>query len=137
MPLGTILKRWSHVGRRPITLNELASINVLPAPRGGRVNFGTTHIEQLIQVRGPLGVADIPFYHGLVLRAESGLLSEEKILRVDLNHTAIEAMSKYRKKFVRSMWGTTNSLLRQTIEGVIEVEFGLKLNLISRDIKYP
>lgn len=135
---GTLLRRWSHVGRRPITLHELASIDVLPAA-GGRADFGKTHIEQLIRLRGPLGTADIPLHHGLVLRAEPGLLPGEKILRVSPDPVAIKSMSKYCKKFVRSMWGTTNSLLRQHVEGITEVcaarAFSF-LTHIDRDFKF-
>lgn len=57
-------------------------------------------------------------------------METEKKIVVGLDEEVFGRMSRYRQKFVKSMWGTTASGLSRIIEGVSEV-FSLMQSLVN------
>lgn len=116
-----LLRRWSHVGRRPIPIESNVNIDLLVPPTRLRPAFGKTGVGNIIRVTGPLGSMGLPLHHGLKLTVGPGLVQDERLLRIEVDQESFDRMSKYSQKFVRAMWGTTTSLLRRHVEGVTEV----------------
>jgi ribosomal protein L6P/L9E len=116
-----IFRRWSHVGRRPVPIDSRAAVELLPQTSSSQTPFGQTPVVQRVKVSGPFGCLEFPIHQGLTVSLSPGPVSGEQLLKVDIDAKAYDKMSKYCRKFVNSMWGTTNSVLRQHIEGVTEV----------------
>ena len=117
----TVFRRWSHVGRRLVSIDPRVAVDFIPLSLRSQVPFGQTAAVQAVRVSGPLGSSDFPIVRGLTVSLEQGAVPGEKVLRVDVDSKELGRMSKYCQKFVKSMWGTTNSVLRQNVEGVLEV----------------
>ena len=85
------------------------------------VKFGKTPFENVVQVAGKLGSFDVKLVSGLQCRVVDGVSPEESRLLVEINQEKLRKFSKYQLKFVKSMHGTTNSLLKNYVDGVAEV----------------
>lgn len=137
--LTAISRRFSHVGRRPALFEPaLVNISIKPKPRSISRVFQQTPVVQKIVASGPLGVLSYPIHHGLTCQVVDGHVPTEKKLVVDLDKDAFDKMSKYKQKFVKSMWGTTASGLNRMIEGVSEVTFAVMTSFRNhfRDFKF-
>jgi ribosomal protein L6P/L9E len=119
--LSTVIRRWSHVGRQPITVEPNVAVQIIPQKGTGQIAFGRTAVSNIVRVTGPLGSLDFPIHRGLKVSLEAGVISDENVLKVTVDDMEFSKMSKYCKKFVKAMWGTTTSTLRQYVEGVNEV----------------
>lgn len=114
-------RRYSYIGKKLIPIQDAAiAINrndeVVPNL------FGKTKIAQKIYINGPLGKCIIPIHSGLAINR---IPSEEgDCLQIHLDNS-FEALDHPAKRFVRAMWGTTNSLIRNSIVGVCKVHSGL------------
>lgn len=119
-----IWRRWSHVGRRPVTVGPDVHVELMQKNDHLIAPFGKTPITKIVKVAGPLGALQFPVHRGLAVSMAPGPIPEERLLKVEVDNHALEGMSKPCRKFVQSMWGTTASILRQHVEGVTEVNFG-------------
>ena len=128
MSFSLFIRRWSHIGRKPIYVD--ASTVKFDLKEVNRdfpfLNFRVTKSHWILNVEGPLGKAKVPIIHGLKLEGVPSADrpkndAEELQLKLQLDETNRPIMTKYHEKFVQAMWGTTNALLRNTIAGVTEV----------------
>ena len=113
-------KRFSHVGKRAITVDPMVTIDILK-PEAKRCAFGQTPVHKIVKVSGPLGSLTFPIHYGLDVLIEPGTVEGEQVIRVLLQSELVNSFSKYCQSFVHSMWGTTATILRNNVEGVSEV----------------
>lgn len=137
----SVIRRWSHVGRRLITLTkEIQAIKLVPKATAKPTAYGVTPIVENVVLRGPLGELAFPIHQGLLVKESPSDIEGERILRVELDNDLFPRLDKQERKFVRSMWGTTASLLRQNAHGVSEVHAILLSSycaVLSRDTMFP
>lgn len=117
-----VLKRMSHIGRQLITLDSTVSAQIAPVLSPISVKFGNTPIVQHINLKGPMGTASMPIHEGLKVSMKEG--TEEHTgttISINLDEEKVEGYSKYCKKFVHAMWGTTTATLKRHVEGITEV----------------
>lgn len=88
--------------------------------------FQQTPVVQKIIASGPLGTMSYPLHKGLKCQVIPGLIESEQQVTVDLDKEVFDKMSKYKQKFVKSMWGTTASGINRMVEGVNEVDGTLR-----------
>lgn len=125
-------RHYSHIGKRPVIYAAEGGVSVtLDAVSNSNVEaFNKTAISQMAVVKGPLGIQQFPIHRGLVCQTDQpGLLPGERSIRVSLAPGILKDLSKYKAKFVKSMWGTTTSILRQMVEGVSEVRSEIRKSL--------
>lgn len=132
--------RYSHVGRRPVIFEPArVSLEAVPVEFARTTGFEQTPIVQRIIAKGPLGELSFPIHKGLCWSMKPGQIPTEKLFEVELDRPVFDKMNKYNQKFVRSMWGTTSSILNRMVEGVSEVRYSL-FNAIpsffGRDFKF-
>lgn len=114
--------RHSHVGRRPVIFEPArVSLEAVPVDFARTTGFQQTPIIQRVIAKGPLGELSFPIHKGLRWSMKPGQVSTEKLFEVELDRPVFDQMNKYNQKFVRSMWGTTSSILSRMVEGVSEV----------------
>lgn len=111
---------YSHIGRRAIPVPQtveitLENFNSLDTPR-----FNRTPRQHNIIIKGPKEELKFPLYYGLQLDICKGKASKESSLSLSMNNEILYSLSKHQKKFVKSMWGTTQSFLENIIDGVFE-----------------
>lgn len=94
---------------------SLENIKQLDIPR-----FNRTPRQHNVVVKGPKGELKFPLHYGLQLNLQEGKAKDESSLRISMNTEVYSSLNKYQKKFIRSMWGTTQAILCNTIEGVSE-----------------
>jgi len=111
---------YSHIGRRLIPIPENVTINI-KSSSFRNPSFRETQKDRIVTLTGPLGISQVELHYGLELKIVPGSIAEEKLVQIDYVEPACLNLSKYKRKFVRSMWGTTTSLLRQKLEGISEV----------------
>ncbi len=116
-----LLRRWSHIGRRPIAVDASVKVAIVPRQAPLSVPFGQTAAYKAITMSGPLGTAEFPIHKGIRVAIGPGPSPDERSIAVSIDEDALSRMSKYCQKFVKSMWGTTTSLIRQRMEGVVDV----------------
>lgn len=134
-----LITRLSHIGRRKLIIDD-ADVTLVPANPSfsQRPKFGTTHITYFVHLRGPFGSLSYPLHFGL--RADfRESPSAERYLAIETADSALTSISRSCKKFVQSMWGTTNSLIKSGLIGVTKVIniFDRSLYSFCRAIKYP
>lgn len=119
----TFSNRLSFIGNRIINFNK-SDVNVSIIPRAFEwnfVKFGQLPFSKTIQVSGKLGQFDISLVDGLTCQITEGLSSLESKIILYLDNEKYQNINKYQRAFLKSMHGTTNSILMRYIEGVAEV----------------
>lgn len=117
-----IVRSYSHVGKRIISVEPNVQVDILKPPKEPlHCAFGKTRISEIVRVSGPQGSLEFPIHHGLKVIKETGGVGGETLLNVQLDEKVVEGLSKHCRKFVRSMWGTTTTTLRNNVDGVSEV----------------
>lgn len=135
----SVIRRWSHVGRRLITLTkEIQATKLVSEATARPRTYGVTPIFENVVLRGPLGELSFPIHQGLLVKESPSDIEGERILRVELDDDLFPRLHKQGRKFVRSMWGTTASLLRQNVHGVSEVPpvLSSSLTMLFRDTMF-
>lgn len=129
-------KRWvarsySHVGRRIISVEPNVQVDIFTSPKEPlHYAFGKTPISEIVRVSGPQGSLEFPVHHGLKVTKDPGKVEGETLLKVRLDDKVVGGLSKHCRNFVRSMWGTTTTTLRNNVEGVSEVSLIENLTLL-------
>lgn len=121
--MSALPNRLSFIGKRPINfLKSDVSVNILPkVAENGMVKFGKLPFKNTIRVSGRLGNYDINIVDGLKCKIDEGLSPTESKLTIDIDAEKYQGFNKYQRAFLKSMYGTTNSILMRYIEGVSEV----------------
>lgn len=129
--MSATLGRLSFIGRRPINFRKdqvtLKISDYLSAERNV-IKFGKLPFKQTVTVSGQLGSFNVNLIDGLRCRIEEGLSPEESQLKVEIDTEKFESFNKYQRTFLKSMHGTTNSILMSFVEGVSEVNLGYSTN---------
>lgn len=126
----SIPNRLSFIGKRPINFLK-SDVNVNIIPRKFDVNivkFGKLPFSRTIKVSGKLGSYDVELVDGLTCQIAEGLSPSESKLNIAIDMAKYESFNKYQRAFLKSMHGTTNSILMRYIEGVAEVNSARKVN---------
>lgn len=98
------------------------AINILPqALDKNPVKFGKLPFCSTITVSGKFGSYDVNLVDGLTCNIAEGLSSTESKMKIDIDPSKYAQFNKYQRAFLKSMHGTTNSILMRFIEGVAEV----------------
>ena len=122
--MSSALGRLSFIGRRPINFRKddvcLKITDYLPVKRDV-VKFGKLPFKHTVTVQGKMGKFDVNLVDGLQCKIEDGLSAEEAQLKIDIDAEKFSSFNKYQREVVKSMHGTTNSILMRFIEGVVEV----------------
>jgi hypothetical protein len=126
--MSSISNRLSFIGKRPINfLKSDVHVNIIPRKFDvNTVKFGKLPFSSTIKVSGKLGSYDVELVDGLTCQIAEGLSSSESKLNIAIDMAKYESFNKYQRAFLKSMHGTTNSILMRYIEGVAEVNFALK-----------
>lgn len=121
--MSALLNRLSFIGKRPINyLKSDVTINILPQTIDiNSVRFGKLPFCSTINVSGKLGSYDVNLVEGLTCNITEGPSSTESKLTIDIDPSKYANFNKYQRAFLKSMHGTTNSILTRFIEGVAEV----------------
>lgn len=122
--MSAALGRVSFIGRRAINFRkDQVSLKISDYVYTGRniVKFGKLPFKQIVTVSGPLGSFDVNLIDGLRCKIEEGLSPEESQLKIEIDTEKFESFNKYQRAFLKSMHGTTNSILMNFVEGVSEV----------------
>ncbi len=129
--LTRLITRQSHVGKRPIVY-EPTKVNVLAIspPSEDAGTFNRTPIVQYLTAEGPLGKLSFPIHQGLQWSIKPGHIPSESLLSFSLDQDKIKSLTKYQKKFVKAMWGTTASTMNRIVEGVTD-GFQVSLRLVG------
>jgi len=131
------LPRLSFIGKRPIVFKnsevDLSIQPILNNQNQQKVKFGILPFTQTARVSGQLGTFDINIIDGLECTLSEAFTPEETKLSLRVNEKKYSTMNKYQQRFLRGMYGTTNSVLSQFIEGVSEV-LCINSNFISNTL---
>lgn len=121
--MSALPNRLSFIGKRPINFFKSdVSVNILSKKfENGLIKFGKLPFKNIVRVSGKLGNYDINIVDGLNCNIDNGLSSSESKLTIDIDAEKYQGFNKYQRSFLRSMYGTTNSILMRYIEGVSEV----------------
>lgn len=119
-----LLNRLSFIGKRPINyLKSDVAISILPQNIDvNSVKFGKLPFCSKISVSGKFGSYDVNLVDGLSCNITEGLASTESKMNIDIDPSKYAQFNKYQRAFLKSMHGTTNSILMRFIEGVAEVK---------------
>jgi ribosomal protein L6P/L9E len=138
----TAIKRLSYIGKRPINFRnaEVAmSVSQISNAESERVKFGLLPFTRVVTVQGKLGSFDVRLVDGLNCELSEGMTHDESKISLNIDSLKYHAMNKYERKFLKSMHGTTNSILSRYVEGVSEVcsatHMNVELMLSFRAIK--
>lgn len=128
--MSTFCNRLSFIGKRPINFNKLdVAVNIVPQIfERNSVKFGQLPFSRAIQVSGKLGQYNVSLVDGLNCQISEGLSPSELKIFLDIDKEKYQSMNKYQRAFLKSMYGTTNSILMRYIEGVAEVNLIKFLN---------
>lgn len=112
------IRFYSHVGKRSIAVPNsvdisLKNIRELEIPR-----FNRTPKQHNVVVKGPKGELKFPLHYGLQIDLLSGKAKDEASLNISMSKEIFSSLGKYQRRFIKSMWGTTQAILQNTIEGV-------------------
>lgn len=118
-----MLGRLSFIGKRPINfIKSDVKVDILPFQFSkNNVKFGKIPFANTIQVSGKLGIYNVNLIDGLTVELSEGLAPEESKILIGIDPSKFDKFNKYQQKFLRSMHGTTNSILMRYVEGVSEV----------------
>lgn len=119
---GVLGKRYSHIGKRPIYLTQEIESNIQHIDNINET-FRTTPMITLVTLKGPLGSLSVQIPKGLTVKSTPGTPGDDSLpetMFIHRNDSIYSLLNKYKKKFVNSMWGTTNSLLRRHCIGVTD-----------------
>jgi hypothetical protein len=121
--MSTITNRLSFIGKRPINFFKCdVKIDIFPLSFDTKyVKFGKLPFYSAIKVSGRFGSYDINLVDGLICQIAEGLSPSESKLNISIDKAKYESFNKYQRAFLKSMHGTTNSVLMRYIEGVAEV----------------
>mgnify|MGYP000700479681 CR=1 FL=1 len=140
--VATRLPRMSFIGRRPIIFkNSEVTFSIQQLSNAAQsirnLKFGTLPFTQTALVSGRLGAFNINITDGLDCKLSEAFTPEETKICLSVNAEKYLTMNKYQQKFLRSMYGTTNSILARFIEGVSEVPGKESVSMYNacRDIK--
>jgi hypothetical protein len=122
--MSALLNRLSFIGKRPINfLKSDVAINILPQTIDvNSVKFGKLPFSSTITVSGKFGSYDVSLVDGLTCTIKEGLSPTESKMIIDIDPSKYSLFNKYQRAFLKSMHGTTNSILMRFIEGVAEVK---------------
>lgn len=121
--MSSLSNRLSFIGKRPINFLK-SDVNVNIISRKFDVNaikFGKLPFSSTITVSGKLGSYQVDLVDGLTCQIAEGLSQSESKLNIAIDIAKYEGFNKYQRAFLKSMHGTTNSILMRYIEGVAEV----------------
>lgn len=121
--MSALPNRLSFIGKRPINfLKSDVSVEILcKNVENCLVKFGKLPFRNIVRVTGKLGNYDINIVDGLNCNIGNGLSPSESQLTINIDAEKYQEFNKYQRSFLRSMYGTTNSILMRYIEGVSEV----------------
>ena len=121
--MSAIPHRLSFIGKRPINFFKSdVAVNILPKIiEGGPIKFGKLPFKNIVRVSGKLGNYDINIVDGLNCKVDEGLSTLESKLTINIDLEKYQGFNKYQRAFLKSMHGTTNSILMRYIEGISEV----------------
>ena len=130
--MSAITNRLSFIGKRPINFFKSdVKIDIIPFTVDiNSVKFGKLPFYSTIKVSGKLGSYDVNLVDGLTCQIAEGLSPSESKLNISIEMAKYESFNKYQRAFLKSMHGTTNSILMRYVEGVAEVKY------IRKDIIY-
>ena len=121
-------RAYSYIGKRPVYIPSNVQASICPIQPGTNPLFESFHMTEMqknVTLTGPLGSMTVAIPRGI----EASIHKEEaytddpsmqSLLKIQKNDLIYAELSKYKKKFVRSMWGTVNSLLQNNIIGITE-----------------
>lgn len=121
------MKRFfSYLGRKDILIPPKTIITLStkdkPIPHKQPANtFKTTPIKSSIIIKGPLGELCFPLHEGLLLEnvdISSPLSSSSPSVRVKIDSELFNSIRKPCQNFIKGMWGTTATNIRNCIKGV-------------------
>ena len=121
--MSAITNRLSFIGRRPINFFK-SDVKIDIISRSSDINsvkFGKLPFCSIIKISGKLGSYDVNLVDGLTCHIAEGLSPSETKLNIAIDMAKYEHFNKYQRAFLKSMHGTTNSILMRYIEGVAEV----------------
>lgn len=118
-----LLGRLSFIGKRPINFRKAeVALNISSYKSDSdSVKFGKLPFIQRVRVSGKLGEYDVKLVDGLTCNVTEGLSSDESKLILGIDREKYGNFNKYQRAFLKSMHGTTNSLLMNYVEGISEV----------------
>lgn len=102
----------------PGTTLSLAPITY--RPRCIPIAHDSTPPVQTATIRGSLGSLSLPLVGGLKVESTEAKEPAETVYRLSLDRPVFEALGKNQKRFVRSMWGLSATLLSNMAVGVSE-----------------
>lgn len=111
---------YSHVGKRSIFFSDNMNISCENVTEPTFPAFNTTPIINRLIFSGPLGKLSHPIHFGFVINIQKGKISNENNLILSIDDNANLTFTRYQKKFILSMWGTSNAIIRNIIKGVCE-----------------
>ena len=123
--MSAITNRLSFIGKRPINFFKSdVKIDIIPFTVDiNSVKFGKLPFYSTIKVSGKLGSYDVNLVDGLTCQIAEGLSPSESKLNISIEMAKYESFNKYQRAFLKSMHGTTNSILMRYVEGVAEVKY--------------
>lgn len=121
--MSALLQRLSFIGKRPVNYYKSEiSVAIKPYENGNDlVRFGKLPFKNTIKVSGKMGSYDVNLVDGLTCQISEGSSLLESTLTIDIDIGKYQKFNKYQRSFLKSMHGTTNSILMRYIEGVAEV----------------
>ena len=116
-------RTFSIVGRRPVILEPGVMLTLTDIARDPRIKdytHRTTAFVKSIQVQGPLGTQHFRLVDGLEIARIPAKEPENTAYSITLNKDRFSHCNKRQKKFIKSMWGLTSTLLNNMATGVKE-----------------
>jgi ribosomal protein L6P/L9E len=114
---------YSHVGKRPIIFPDSVKLALENVSDIVQPSFNTTPIINQLTFSGPLGNSSFPIHFGMKFNFSKGKVYGENNLTLSIDNDIFDTFTKYQKKFIKSMWGTSNAVIRNIVQGVSEVLF--------------
>lgn len=112
---------YSHVGRRSIICPDSVKLALENGPYYVKSAFNTTPIINQLTFSGSLGESSFPIHFGIKFNFREGKISGENNLILSIDNDIYDNATKYQKRFIKSMWGTSNAVIKNIIQGVSEV----------------
>lgn len=121
MQFSLLIKQfYSHIGRRCIAVPQAVSISLENVKEFEVPRFNRTPKQHFIVVKGPKGELKFPLHYGLQLDLGKGKANDEASLVLSMSDKIAESLGKHQRKFLKSMWGTTQAILRNSVDGVFQ-----------------
>lgn len=109
---------FSFMGRRSIPIPPNTNVTILPTElfsfKQPANTFKTTPIKSSIKIKGPLGELAFPLHEGLLIEESP----DSSCLNVKIDQQVFSSIRKPCQKFIKGMWGTTATNVRNCIKGV-------------------